>query len=68
MSDNTALKEDLNKTPEGSPGPKVDESQADPDRNKVANKSATIHVKFRSSSDQINIKSKATGETYPKAA
>ena len=66
---NTALKEDINnQIPEAGPGPVVDESQADPERNQVKPKSATIHVKFRSSSDQIEIKSKATGETNKVAA
>lgn len=66
---NTALKEDINnQTPVSAPGPDVDESKADPERNKVKPKSATIHVKFRSNSDHIEIKSTATGETNKVAA
>jgi hypothetical protein len=68
MSDNTALKEDINNIPDETPVSEVDEIKANSDRNKTENKSATIHVSFRSSSDQISIKSKATGETNKVAA
>lgn len=66
----TALKEDLNNTMIPGDGPKVDETKADPNRNKVVEKptSATIHVKFRGTSDQILIQSRATGEKNKVAA
>jgi len=69
----TALKEDRSaeieqeeraETMTAAPGPAVDESQADPDRNVVSQptKPTTIHIYFETNSDRISIRSKATGE------
>lgn len=60
MSNNsTALKEDLVDTPETIENEDLNSSIKNP---------ATIHVKFSSNSDQILIRSKATGETNKVAA